>query len=666
MSLLSFFGFNNSQELAAYGPGEDFWYQPVGRSTTAGVRVDEAIALNYSVCWAATRLLAGTGGWLPFNLYKRMAGGGANIDAKHRVHRLIHSQPNQDMAAMMFRARSINHQVNWGNTFSEIRRTNGGQPFSLEPIHPWRIPPQNIRREDDGKIVYLVYRPSGVGQPQRVKQEDMFHVPSIISDDGIIGKGVVTAAREAIGKAMGTQQHGASSLKSGGAPPLALKGAKFKTREDREEYRRQLKEVHSGPDNAGNWLLLPPDAEVQMLGFNLRDSQFIESQQFDIEEISRWYGVPPHLVGHLLRATFNNIEELGISFVKYSLIQWLKLWEQEVWRKLLTPDEQDTHYAKFVVDALERGNLATRTEAGVKKFFNGLWTLNQWAEQEDMNPIKETVTIDGKEVSLGEMHFVQQAMIPLSMAAKGEGLKADQKEPEQKEQPEANKPEVEEAADEDERLAAVRTDVATLSASTATLSLSVERIVSAVGTLQSEQASGKQAIDDLARLVQSQHEAQAATGAELAAKLDQALATTATLSAAQESMATATAEMQKTLAAAFVKDVLARLMSVELHNIKNIAQQASKFDARLAAFYDKHRRTMEVSLASPLAAAAAAHGLNGTADRLRQYIDGHIDESTRQLLSVCDCTAEELPARVEACVAKWHEDRTFVPLGDTQ
>jgi HK97 family phage portal protein len=118
----------------------------------------------------------------------------------------------------------------------------------------------------------------------------MFHVPSIISDDGIIGKGVVAAARESIGKAMGSQRAELGGAEERRRATAGLKGGKFKDKAEREEYRRQINEIHGGPDNAGKWLLLPPDAEVQMLGFSLQDSQFVESMQFDVEELCRWYG----------------------------------------------------------------------------------------------------------------------------------------------------------------------------------------------------------------------------------------------------------------------------------------------------------------------------------------------------------------------------------------
>ncbi len=395
--------------LGTPGPMDDFWYSEISRPTASGVRVDGNNFLNYSVCWAATRLLAGTSGWLPFNLYRSLPGGGAEIAATHPVHRLIHDEPNACMGSMMFRSRGVNHQVNQGNCYAEIIRTAGGVPVSLEPISPSRIPSKNIVKEN-GRLVYYVDPPPGEhGTPQRIEAENMFHVPSIVSEDGICGKGVVAAAREAIGKAIGTQGYGASSLANGGVPPFAVKGGKFRNEEARREWRRQYMQEHAGATKAGRPLLLPQEAEVQVLGFSLQDTQFIESQQFDIEEIARWYGVPPHLVGHLLRATFNNIEELGISFVKYSLMPWLKLWESEVYRKLLTRAEKQSYYAKFVVDALERGSLHSRTEALSTQFFHGALDLDTWASIEDRNPI-------GGE--LGRMRFVQSSMIPLDAAAR--------------------------------------------------------------------------------------------------------------------------------------------------------------------------------------------------------------------------------------------------------
>lgn len=634
MSLAKFFGLSSLSPA----PHDDFWYSDPGAMTTARVPVNESNALNYSVCWAATRLLAGTSGWLPFNLYKKRDGGGADIDKKHHVHRLIHDQPNPDMGSMMFRGQGVNHQVNYGNTFNEIVRDRGGRPIELWPIHPSRIPIRSNIKRENGRLWYYVKNHDG-GKDARIPAEDMFHVPSIISDDGIVGKGVVTNAREAIGKAMGTQAYGSGALANGGVPPFAIKGGRFKDDEAKREWRRQYQETHGGAHKAGKPLLLPQDAEVQVLGFSLEDAQFIESQQFDIEEISRWYGVPPHLVGHLLRATFNNIEELGISFVKYSLIQWLKLWEQEVWRKLLSPAEQQTHYAKFVVDALERGNLATRTEAGVKKFFNGLFTLNQWAEQEDMNPITETVEIDGERVNMGDMHFVQQAMIPLAMAAKGQAPGGEPVPPPEEEDTVVDEPEP--SAEESMR--------AMFGEFTASLGKVTQDFGNSLIELRGDLRGALQAID-------AEH-----------AKRTSAIETTlldvqgGVTELRQQQRASNVVQQQ--LATAMLRDVMSRMVSLEVNAVKRVAEKPSKFDERLQEFYGKHTATLARTLVDPVAVCLASTGdEREPAGVVSAIVESHVAESLRQLDALMDCKVDELSARVDECVSKWHDERATITL----
>lgn len=676
MSLLSFFG------LSTPGPEADFWYRDISPRTSSGVTVTEHTALNYSVCWAATRLLAGTAGWLPFNLYRWRGSGGADIDFKHRVHRLIHDAPNDDMGSMMFRARGVNQQVNAGNCFAEIVRTRDQRAWELHPIHSSRIPKNNIKREN-GKLVYYVNNPEG-GMPTRIAAEDMFHVPSVISDDGIFGKGVVTNAREAIGKAMATQQSGASVLRNGGVPPLALKGGKFKDKSQMEDYRRQMNATHGGPENAGKWLLLPPDSEVEKLGFSMDDSQFIESQNFDIEEIARWYGVPAHLVGHLLNANFSSIEELGIAFVKYSLLQWLKLWEMEVWRKLLTPAEQQTHYAKFNVDALERGSKQTRTEANVKEFFNGLLTLNQWAEREDMNPIDATAVIDGKQVDLGDMHFVQQAMVPLEIAARGPVTPRNDK---------AKPPNPPNRDD-----SRMRRRFGKLQAIVTTaVSSNVDAIASLTATVQSSSEATQANFTALAAVVSAIGEAGERRHAELAARMDGQQAEIAAQSERMERLATGLSEAAATanerhnasqqqmetfggqleqtgaavgtigerldaqdgkldsltgtvsnMAQANLRDNWLRMLSVEINEWKRDAEKPAQFLTRLERFYEKHQTTL---------ASAIAPWCSMTGTDAQQAATEHVSRSKEIMLAVSEVKASELPERVAGTVADWHETR---------
>lgn len=388
------------------GPADDFWYGDVVQRTRAGVDVDEKTAMNYSVCWAATRLLAGTSAALPLNLMKSRPGGGSDLRDDKRLHTLLHDAPNPEMSSMMWRSTEFAQQINWGNCYNEIERDGAGEILNLWPIHASRVTLR--QRSDTAELVYVVKNDKG-GETQ-LKYADVFHVPSVISDDGRVGKGVIRNARESIGHAIATERYGGSWFGNGGRLSGVLEHPNKMDREARANLRREWNEIYHDPNAPQKTAVLWEGMKYTAIGSTPEDSQFLESRQFAVEDIARWYGVPPHLIGHLLRSTFNNIEHQGIEFVKYSLLQWLKLWEQEIWRKLLTDKERKQgYYAKFVVDGLERGDLTSRTAALAQQFFNGAITLNQWAELEDREPIGP----------LGEMHFIQSSMVPLEIAAEG-------------------------------------------------------------------------------------------------------------------------------------------------------------------------------------------------------------------------------------------------------
>ncbi len=94
----------------------------------------------------------------------------------------------------------------------------------------------------------------------------------------------------------------------------------------------------------------------------------------------------------------------------YSLKPWLEPWEQELNRKLLTIGERKTLFFKHEVEELERGDLQTRTQGLKEQFFNGKISLDEWRALDNQAPIGGPA---------GKIHFVQQAMIPVEIAAKG-------------------------------------------------------------------------------------------------------------------------------------------------------------------------------------------------------------------------------------------------------
>lgn len=365
-----------------------------GESTTSGLVVDENAALNYSACWAAIRILGGTGGMLPLKMYRRVKGGGKEEARDRPEWRIVHDRPNPYMSSMMFRTSRIKYQVNAGNAYAEIERNGRGKIVNL-----WPISANRVRVAYDTDLRYEVTNNDGSITP--LSPDEVLHFPSIISDDGICGKGVIAHARESIGMGLATERHGASLFGNSARPDVVVKHPKQMSDTARANFRREWNEIYQGTNNAHKMALLAEGADITTLGFSPEDSQFLATRQHNVEEIARWYGVPPHMIQHLLRATFNNIEHMSVEFVTYSLMPWLVIIEQELNNKLLSDADREEYFFEHVVDGLLRGDAYTRSQALQIQHQNGALSIDEWRSIENRNPLPD---------GLGRLHFV-----PLNM-----------------------------------------------------------------------------------------------------------------------------------------------------------------------------------------------------------------------------------------------------------
>lgn len=378
---------------------DDFWYTSAPSRTASGMRISDDSALNYSAVWAATRLLSSSIGWLPLDLFRRLPKGGRELAETDPRETLVHDRPNGEMGSMLWRCSMVAQQVNAGNAYSMIeRRQIDSQPVSLWPVHYTRVTP---RRADDGGLIYEVRNDNA--KPSYVDSMDMLHCPSMMSDDGIMGKGVIRNARESIGFGLATERYGANWFQGQGIPRVIVSHPSKLSPEARMNFRKEWREIHGGA-TGDRVALLAEGATVAPLNLSQEDSQFLQTRQHNIEEIARWYGVPPHKLQHLLRATFSNIEEQNIDFVIDSLIPWLKIWEQELWRKLLTPEEQASMFFEFNVMALLRGNSAGRSAYFQAMLTNGVMNRNEVRAIENYNPVEG-----------GDVFLVQGAMAPVDL-----------------------------------------------------------------------------------------------------------------------------------------------------------------------------------------------------------------------------------------------------------
>ncbi len=324
-----------------------------GGPSKSGITVNQETATRLSAFWRGVRLLSETLASVPLCLYERQEPRGRRKATEHPLFYLLHDEPNPEMTSFFARECMQAQVVTHGNGYAAIRRDAGGRTREIWPLISGRVEP---RRSQDGGLIYWATLNDGSREPWA--PAEILHVPGL-SFDGIKGKSVLRATRDVIGAGLAAQDYGATFFRHGGRVPGVVETQLTKMDPD---TKKNLSETWLSGRN-DNWhqvAFLPKGMKYTDVGVSPDDAQFLETRKFTVPEIARILGVPPHLLYDLERATFSNIEMQSLEFIIYTMRQYFVRWEQELNRKLLTPEERRTYYFEFNADGLMRGDAAAR------------------------------------------------------------------------------------------------------------------------------------------------------------------------------------------------------------------------------------------------------------------------------------------------------------------
>ena len=371
----------------------------IGSQSAAGVNVNEYTALTYSAVFNAINLISGTIAALPLHLYRRE--GKRKVFAENEsAYGIMHDQWNEYMTAKDGKQCLLAHMLSWGNGYAEkvYNRTNG--LVELWPVTPNRVRITTVNNE----LTYMV-KIDNVEIP--FHRDKILHV-SGLGFDGFQGYSVIAMARQSIGMGLAMEEFGARYFGEGTHPGMIVKHPGKLSQESHRNLDNDLTSKVSGLGKSHRLLLLEEGMSIETLGIPPEDAQFLQSRQFQIPEIARWYNLPPHKLKDLTRSSFNNIESEQISFLTDSILPWLVGLEQQYNMQLLSPPQRKTQklYYKHSFEGLLRAGSKDRAEYYSKMFSIGGMTINMILEKEDIDPIDH---------EFADVPFVPMNMVPLTM-----------------------------------------------------------------------------------------------------------------------------------------------------------------------------------------------------------------------------------------------------------
>jgi HK97 family phage portal protein len=365
---------------ASYYGGEPWrWYMDGYRAAEADPPLDAQTALTYSAVWACRRVISQTLASLNWNVFERTPDGRSRRPLEDDVAWMLGMQASPELNAFEFRQCLVNDALN-GNGFAEIERTGSGRPVWLHRIDPWRV---CLYRDELGRLLYEIR--NGGKESTYLRPEDVFHLRGP-SPDGLVGYSVIQMFRRSIGLGIATERYGRTFFERGPMPGGVLTVPAALKKDGRDELRDSFQQVYGGSRNAGRVVVLWGDMKFEKADLANDDAQFLQSRNFNLYDICRIYGVPPHKVAQLERATFGNVEHQSIEFIQDCLLPWVRRLEMEADVKLFGRVMMGRRYTRLDLDTLLRGDALVQSQSVRERVNAGLMTPNEGRSYFEMDP----------------------------------------------------------------------------------------------------------------------------------------------------------------------------------------------------------------------------------------------------------------------------------------
>ena len=313
---------------------------------------------------------------LPVKLY-RTDEKGFKYEIHNNLSFILSKKPTKKMNAFTFYKLIVKDILLMGNAYALILRDERGKVVGLEYIQAGLISP--IDKGD--RIEYQVTGIKGF-----VRQEDILHFMNY-TDNGVYGISVLTHARRTLGIADYGENASENFYKSGGCTTGFLKFDGPSSGKQREEILSAWNQATGGVRNQPNGIpVLPANVNYTQLSVNPADAQLLESREFSIVEICRFFGVSPTKCFDLTHASYNNSEMAELAFLNDTLRPLLTKIEMEMETKLFKPEEG--YDIKFDVSELLRTDKKSQAEYFTKLFNLGVLSPNDIRKELDMDEIE--------------------------------------------------------------------------------------------------------------------------------------------------------------------------------------------------------------------------------------------------------------------------------------
>lgn len=352
-----------------------------GGSVGESVITDER-ALQISTVWSCVRLISTVVSSLPLDVFETVDNNRSKVGLDNPLARLLRYSPNQFMTPVEFRECMTMQLCFYGNAYALIERNSQDDVVSLTPLHSVNM---DVRLA--GKRI--VYRYKRDKEYAEFSQREIFHLKGF-GFNGLVGLSPIAFACKSAGVAIAMEDNQRDFFANGSKSPKILKtGGPVLTKDQRTQLDENFKEIAGGPVKKRLWIL-EGGFEAMDIGVSPQDAEQMDARKFQVSELARFFGVPPHLVGDVEKSTSwgSGIEQQNLGFLQYTLTPYLTRWEQSLHRWIVKPADRGRLHAEHNLDGLLRGDSAARADYQTKMVNAGLRAINELRRIDNLPPLE--------------------------------------------------------------------------------------------------------------------------------------------------------------------------------------------------------------------------------------------------------------------------------------
>lgn len=343
--------------------------------------VSPDLAMKLSAVYACVYVLSSSVAQLPLHV-KRKSGDKVETVKDHPAYYLLHDSPNAWQTSYKLREYAQSSVLLYGNAYIHIVRDKNGEVVSLESLEPWKV--QLLR--NGSRYVYAYY---GDDKTMSLSPDDVLHIKSL-GPSIKTGKSVIQTHAETIGLGLDARKF-ASGFFGGNARPAGILSVKTPLNSNAwENFKKMWQTAQEKLRSEENkTILLPAELDYKALTVSPVDTELLSMMKLNRSEIAGIFNVPAHMINDLEKATFSNISEQTIQFIRFSVMPWVVNWEQELNRKIFTEAERKAGYfVKFNLAGIMRGTAGERATFYHAAITDGWMSRNEARQLEDMNPVE--------------------------------------------------------------------------------------------------------------------------------------------------------------------------------------------------------------------------------------------------------------------------------------